>query len=195
MRTIFSMKNEPTTFTKAKPFSFLSFFSQESRFEGSSWEWNEKRQQFYYHQFGIRQPDLNFRNEDLKQEIKVRSSSNKIFSFHKNSIHAANCIFQNIIKFWLDKGISGFRLDAARYFIEDALLRDEPPKDLKPMPLFTRNDFHQIYTRDLWESYELIHEIRQFIDDYTRNADNKNERYILTCLLGNNFRNISRGWL
>jgi glycosidase len=38
------------------------------------WTWNEERQQFYLHQFGVKQPDLNFRNPAVREEMKVSSS-------------------------------------------------------------------------------------------------------------------------
>lgn len=44
---------------------------QLSAWEGSAWEWNDQRQQYFLHQYGVRQPDLNYRSEQLQQEIKV----------------------------------------------------------------------------------------------------------------------------
>lgn len=46
-------------------------FMQLSAWEGSAWEWNDQRQQYFLHQYGVRQPDLNYRSEQLQQEIKV----------------------------------------------------------------------------------------------------------------------------
>ncbi|XP_065224318.1 maltase 1-like [Planococcus citri] len=68
---------------------------------GSGWTWNEKRKQFYFHQFLIEQPDFDLRNEDLKKEL------------------------WKMIEFWLDKGVAGFRLDATPFFFEDKEFRDD----------------------------------------------------------------------
>lgn len=59
-----------------------------SVFAGSAWEWSNTREQFYLHQFVKEQPDLNFRNPRVKEELK------------------------NVLKFWMKKGIDGFRVDA-----------------------------------------------------------------------------------
>ena len=74
-----------------------------SIFGGSAWEWVPARQQFYYHAFLKEQPDLNWRNPAVEKEM---------FS---------------AMKFWLDKGVSGFRLDAIQTLFEDQKLRDNPP--------------------------------------------------------------------
>ena len=78
------------------PNNWVSFFG------GSAWEWVPQRQQFYYHAFLKQQPDLNWRNPEVEAEM---------FS---------------AMKFWLDKGVSGFRLDAIQTLYEDAQLRDNP---------------------------------------------------------------------
>ncbi len=71
-------------------------------FGGSAWEWVPTRGQFYYHNFYKQQPDLNWRNPAVEQAM---------FSS---------------MRFWLDRGVAGFRLDAITDLLEDAALRDEP---------------------------------------------------------------------
>ena len=58
------------------------------------WHWNETRQQYYYGAFGASQPDLNLRHPDVVAEM------------------------EKMAKFWLDKGVAGFRLDAVRFAME-----------------------------------------------------------------------------
>ncbi|HAF61420.1 MAG TPA: maltose alpha-D-glucosyltransferase [Anaerolineaceae bacterium] len=62
--------------------------------ETSNWAWSEKTQQFYWHRFYSCQPDLNYDNPAVREEMK------------------------NIMRFWLDMGIDGFRADAVPYLIE-----------------------------------------------------------------------------
>ena len=71
-------------------------------FRGSAWEWNDQRQQFYLHQFVPGQPDLNYRNPDVLQAMK------------------------DVIAFWLDLGVDGFRMDAVAHIWEDESMPDEP---------------------------------------------------------------------
>ncbi|KAK7585939.1 hypothetical protein V9T40_000118 [Parthenolecanium corni] len=124
-----------------------------SIFGGCAWKWNSKRKQFYLHQFAEKQPDFNLRNSALKAELK------------------------RILKFWLDKGAVGARLDATKHFIEDLELRDEPllKKSLNKT-IITWYDIDHRYTLDLWESYEFIHELRDFVD---RNCSSTNDEKIL----------------
>src|SRR5947209_3517721 len=70
---------------------------------GSSWEWVPGRQQYYYHHYAIEQPDLNWRNPEVREAVF------------------------NVMRFWLKHGASGFRLDGISNLYEDAELRDEPP--------------------------------------------------------------------
>ncbi|XP_065222683.1 alpha-glucosidase-like [Planococcus citri] len=115
-----------------------------SIFSGPAWTWNAKRKQFYFHQFSPEQPDFNFRNDLLKDEIK------KIF------------------KFWFDKGVAGFRLDAVKFLMEDALFRDEPVSSPEITVPYKDSDVIHIHTRSLWESYEILHELRTYTEEITK---------------------------
>ncbi|XP_065205958.1 maltase 2-like [Planococcus citri] len=125
-----------------------------SLFDDCAWEWNEKRGQFYLHQFAIKQPDFNLRDAELKKEIK------------------------KIMKFWLDLGVAGFRLDATRHYIEDIYFRDEPFVDPHKTKTTIYNDLKHPYTADLWETYEFIHELRDFMDQYTMRKGQQLERIL-----------------
>lgn len=68
----------------------------------TAWEWEPARQQFYMHSFHIKQPDLNWANPAVREAIK------------------------NAMRFWLDLGVDGFRVDAVPFMAKDPLFRDEP---------------------------------------------------------------------
>ncbi|WP_256646829.1 alpha-glucosidase family protein [Thermomonas paludicola] len=82
----------------APPNNWLSLFG------GVAWQWEPRRGQYYLHNFLPSQPDLNFHNP------KVRRAQ------------------LDNVKFWLDRGVDGFRLDAINFCFHDAQLRDNPPK-------------------------------------------------------------------
>lgn len=73
----------------------------ESLFGHSAWQWDAKTRQYYYHKFYVQQPDLNWNNPKV------------------------NAAFRDIIRFWLGKGVGGFRFDAITTLFEDPKLRDE----------------------------------------------------------------------
>jgi len=75
-----------------------------SNFGGSAWEWEPRRQQYYLHNFLISQPDLNF---------------------HLPAVQDA---LLDTVRFWLDRGVDGFRLDTVNFYVHDAELRDNPPE-------------------------------------------------------------------
>lgn len=115
---------------------------------GEAWQWNDQRQAFYYHQFAPQQPDLNFRNPKVHEEML------------------------RVLKFWLDKGVAGFRVDAITHMYEvgsdaDGNLPDEPPSGSTDDP----HDYgflNHIHTTDQNETFELSYEWRQFLDDYVK---------------------------
>jgi alpha-glucosidase len=74
-----------------------------SIFGGSAWQWDGKREQYYLHNFLTSQPDLNFHNEEVRQALL------------------------DVVRFWLDRGVDGFRLDTINFYFHDKELRDNPP--------------------------------------------------------------------
>jgi alpha-glucosidase len=113
-----------------------------SRFGGSAWAWCEERQQFYYHSFLKSQPDLNWRNSEVREAIA------------------------STMRFWLDRGVDGFRVDASAVLIKDDLLRDNPPDpkadDNTPPPQANI----PVFTDDRPEAMGCIEYIRQVLDEY-----------------------------
>ncbi len=73
--------------------------------EDSNWEWDEQAQMYYLHRFYAEQPDLNVGNPDVVDEI------------------------HRIMGFWLQLGVSGFRVDAVPYLIEETAIEEEMPED------------------------------------------------------------------
>ncbi|KAL6954689.1 hypothetical protein U1Q18_042189 [Sarracenia purpurea var. burkii] len=71
----------------------------------------------------------------------------------------------------LVKGVSGFRMDATPNYIEDESLRDEPLVDPNTKAPKKFCDFQHIYTADLWESYEFIHELGEYIHSYSAGTE------------------------
>ena len=117
------------------PNNWLSFYG------GTAWTYYEARQQYFYHTFDRRQPDLNWRNPEVKEAI-----------YH-------------MIRFWLDQGVDGFRLDASSVYSKDKDYRDNPLKAGKE----ATGEFdsqHHLYDKDLPENHQIIKEIRDIIDEY-----------------------------
>lgn len=114
-----------------------------SSFGKSAWEWNEERGQYYLHQFAVQQPEINFRNAVVYEEMK------------------------NNIIFWLSKGIDGLRIDSANFFIEDERFLDEPPSG----DSFALSDEYpslkHIYTFDQPENIDIIKDWRKIFDKYS----------------------------
>jgi alpha-glucosidase len=93
-------------------------------FNTRAWTWNERREQFYLHQFAVEQPDLNYRSEAVVQAMK------------------------DVLWMWMERGADGFRIDAINHLFEDADFNNEPPTGN------TEDDTNygfteHIYTKDL----------------------------------------------
>ncbi len=113
-----------------------------SHFGGSAWSRDETTGQYYYHAFLAEQPDLNWRNPQLR---------------------AAMC---DVLRFWLRRGVDGFRVDVASHLIKDALFRDNPPNpDWRPgAPDMTR--LRQVHSADQPETHDIISQFRRIIDEF-----------------------------
>jgi alpha-glucosidase len=116
-----------------------------SFFGGPAWTFDEKTGQYYMHQFVPGQPELNWRNPELKASMF------------------------DTLRFWLDRGVDGFRMDVIGLIIKDKQLRDNPinphpPADLRENDLFGR--LLQVYNMDQDEVHPVLKEIRQLFDKY-----------------------------
>jgi glycosidase len=111
---------------------------------GSGWHYVTERNQYYWASFLPFQPDLNYRNPELKQTML------------------------GVVRLWLDRGVDGFRLDIFNYIYKDNEFRDNP-FSFKLLP--TEDDassfFQQAkYTVNLPESFEFAREFRAVCDEY-----------------------------
>ncbi len=113
-----------------------------SVFGGSAWEWDHNTQQYYYHGFLKEQPDLNWRNPQVQEAML------------------------NAMRFWLDKGVDGFRVDVAWHMIKDAQLRDNPPNPdyLQWQP--TYDTLLPLFSTDQPEVHAIMESMRQLTDEY-----------------------------
>lgn len=113
-----------------------------SVFGGSAWEWDEKTKQFYYHAFLVKQPDLNWRNPQVIDAML------------------------NTMRFWLNRGVDGFRVDAMWHMIKDLQWRDNPPNpDYKPQ-MATYEQLLPVYSTDQPEMHEIATKMRHVLDEY-----------------------------
>ena len=116
-----------------------------SMFAGSAWEWDPATEQYYLHTFLPEQPDLNWRNPDVKEAMF------------------------DVARFWLDRGVDGFRIDVAPMVMKDPTLRDNPPSP-EPDRFFSRLGtwLNQLHVNDLNhpDMHGLYREFRRLLDSY-----------------------------
>jgi oligo-1,6-glucosidase/alpha-glucosidase len=123
---------------------------------GSAWRYFENTDQWVYFHFLPFQPDLNYRNPEVKEAMF------------------------NVLRFWLDKGVDGFRLDILHAIYEDKQLRDDSfswailPSDKTTASLFTAHK----YDLNLPETYDFAMELRKVVDEY------QPERFLLGEVFG-----------
>ena len=114
----------------------------QASFGGPAWTWSPRRREYYLHNFLTEQPDLNVRNPQVQQAL----------------LEAA--------RFWLDRGVDGFRLDVANYYIQDEALRDNPPAAHARMPARTYQFQQHLYDKSRPETLDFIAKLRAVTDQY-----------------------------
>jgi alpha-glucosidase len=113
----------------------------QSYFGGSGWTYCEQRDQFYFHTFNQNQPDLNWQNSDVRAAI------------------------YDIVRFWLDRGVDGFRLDASSVYSKDPYFRDNPLK-YGTSDKNDYNNYHHLYDKNLPDNHQIIRELRAILETY-----------------------------
>ncbi len=119
-----------------------------SIFGGPGWHWDARREQYYQHNFLTSQPDLNFHNPDVQNALL------------------------DVARFWLDRGVDGFRLDTINFYFCDKLLRDNPglPKDQRnastaPAVNPYNHQLH-LYDKNQPENLDFLRSLRAVMNPY-----------------------------
>jgi len=121
-----------------------------SIFGGPAWEWDTVRKQYYLHNFLASQPDLNFHSPAVQDALL------------------------ETVRFWLDRGVDGFRLDTVNFYVHDARLRDNPP-----MPSGVASDIpdtnpygyqDHIFDKTQPENITFLRRFRSLLDEYDDRA-------------------------
>ncbi|WP_090110204.1 alpha-amylase family glycosyl hydrolase [Limimaricola pyoseonensis] len=119
-----------------------------SIFGGSAWQWDGRRMQYYLHNFLTSQPDLNFHNPDVQEALL------------------------DVERFWLKRGVDGFRLDTINFYFADKMLRDNPA-----LPPERRNDSiapgvnpynwqEHLYSKNQAENLDFLRRFRAELEPY-----------------------------
>ena len=113
-----------------------------SIFGGPAWHFDEASGQYYLHNFEAQQPDLNWWNEEVRRE------------------------FDDIVRFWWDRGVAGFRIDVCNMMIKDKELRDNPPAT-EDDPLDQQfMGLRAVYNTDRPEAHDILRRWRAIADTY-----------------------------
>jgi alpha-glucosidase len=113
-----------------------------SVFGGRAWEFDPQTGQYYYHAFLREQPDLNWRNPAVRKAM------------------------YDVLRFWLDRGVHGFRIDVLWHLIKDEAFRDDPPN-----PGYREGDAEhrrllQLYSTDRPEVHDVVADVRALFNEY-----------------------------
>jgi len=116
-----------------------------SVFGGPAWTWEPTRRQYYMHNFLDVQPDLNFHNSSVQDALI------------------------DTMRFWLDRGVDGFRLDTVNFYVHDADLRDNPaaaPEDDGRPPMNPYDMQDHVYSKSRPENLAFLARLRKLTDSY-----------------------------
>ncbi|MEL7150720.1 MAG: alpha-glucosidase [Pseudomonadota bacterium] len=113
-------------------------------FGGSAWEWDTRRKQYYFHNFLREQPDWNLHNPEVQEYLL------------------------GTMKFWLDRGVDGFRLDTVNFYFHDKLLRDNPANPL-PWAQEAAKPYDMqycLFSKNQPENIAFLERLRALLDKY-----------------------------
>ena len=119
-----------------------------SIFGGSAWQWDSRREQYYLHNFLASQPDLNFHEPQVQDALL------------------------DVARFWLDRGVDGFRLDTINFYVHDHQLRDNPPlapekRNATIAPSVNPyNHQEHLYDKNQPENLDFLRRLRAVMDPY-----------------------------
>lgn len=115
-----------------------------SEFGGPAWAWDEGTKQYYYRAYHEKQPDLNWRNSEVREAM------------------------MDVLRFWMDRGVDGFRVDAVNHLVEDESFRDEPPNPewREGDAPYVSSKLALIHTMNLPETHEEIARMRRTLDSH-----------------------------
>ncbi|MEM1377896.1 MAG: alpha-glucosidase [Pseudomonadota bacterium] len=119
-----------------------------SIFGGSAWEWDTRREQYFLHNFLKSQPDLNFHNPDVQDQLLDE------------------------VRFWLDRGVDGFRLDTVNFYFHSAGLEDNPAltaeqRNASIAPSVNPYNYqNHLYSKSQPENLEFLKRFRALLDEY-----------------------------
>lgn len=117
-------------------------------FGGIAWQWDSRRHQYYLHNFLIEQPDLNFHNVEVQDWIL------------------------STMRFWLERGVDGFRLDTVNFYFHDKLLRnDAADYRVKTQPEWNPYAMqYHLFSKNQPENLPFIERMRALLDEYDDRA-------------------------
>lgn len=123
-----------------------------SIFGGSAWQWDATRLQYYLHNFLTSQPDLNFHTPAVQEALL------------------------DVARFWLERGVDGFRLDTINFYTHDAQLRDNPPFPFEELtgkiaPVENPYSWQQhVYDKSRPENIDFLKKLRAVMEPYNAAA-------------------------
>jgi alpha-glucosidase len=114
----------------------------QATFGGPSWTWATRRRQYYLHNFLVEQPDLNFWNPQVQDAVL------------------------DVARFWLERGVDGFRLDVINFIVQDRELRDNPVAPYTSPPATPTRFQSHVRDRSQPQALEFLSRLRTLMDGY-----------------------------
>jgi alpha-glucosidase len=114
-----------------------------ANFGGAAWELDHHTGQYYYHAFLKEQPDLNWRNPQVQDAML------------------------DVLRFWLDRGVDGFRVDVMHHLVKDIEFRDNPPNPHWRPGMSPYRELLTTYTADLPDVQPIVAQMRRVVEEYS----------------------------